>query len=262
MSAALVFDPLFRVPLALGLVLALLLPVLGVFLRMRDEWLAALGYTHVAAAGALVSAFIHWPVLLAASSAAALAALVKGAVRRPGNDLYAAMAIAGWALALLLAANGEHGEVLGETLLRGQLYFVTPDQLWMALGLGVAAVFALRWLSPRLLLQRFFPDHYRANRRPVWPHEAMFAALVIGSLVVATSAVGAMAAFALVFVPPWVAFWVCRSWRQALLVAPLCGAVAYAAAIVAALALDQPAGPALVVALVCLLPLRLLPRLR
>ncbi len=262
MNLELVFDPLFRVPLLLGLTLAMLLPVLGVFLRVRDEWLGALGYTHVAAAGALASGLLHWPVLACALGAAAIAALLKGAVRRPGNDLYAAMTIAGWALALLLAANSEHGEVLGETLLRGQLYFATAPQLWIALGIAAATLAALGWLSPRLLRQRFFPDHYRANRQPAWPHEAAFAGLVIGTLVVATGAVGAMAAFALVFVPPWIAFGVCRSWRQALIVAPLCGAVAYLVALAAALGLDQPAGPVIVVALIALLPLRLLPRLR
>lgn len=262
MNLELAFDPLFRVPLSLGLTLSLLLPVLGVFSRMRDEWLGALGYTHVAAAGALASGFLHWPVLVCALGAAGIAALVKGAVRRPGNDLYAAMTIAGWAIALLLAANSDHGEVLGETLLRGQLYFATAPQLWFALGMAAATLAALRWLSPRLLRQRFFPDHYRANREPAWPHEAVFSALLIGTLVVATSAVGAMAAFALIFVPPWIAFGVCRSWRQALVIAPLCGAVAYLVAIVAALAFDQPAGPAIVVALLALLPLRLLPRMR
>jgi zinc/manganese transport system permease protein len=262
MNLELAFDPLFRVPLLLGLTLAVLLPVLGVFLRVRDEWLGALGYTHVAAAGALASGLLHWPMLLCALGAAAAAALLKGAVRRPGNDFYAAMTIAGWAIALLLAANSDHGEVLGETLLRGQLYFATAPQLWIALGIGGATLGALGWLSPRLLRQRFFPDHYRANRQPAWPHEAAFAALLIGTLVVATGAVGAMAAFALVFVPPWIAFGVCRSWRQALLVAPLCGAVAYLLALAVALGLDQPAGPVIVVALIALLPLRLLPRIR
>ena len=46
---------LFLMPFLTGLGLALLLPVLGCFLRLRDEWLAALAYAHVAAAGALLA---------------------------------------------------------------------------------------------------------------------------------------------------------------------------------------------------------------
>lgn len=43
MSLSLVVDPLFRVPFANGLLLALLLPLLGAYVRLRNEWLAALG---------------------------------------------------------------------------------------------------------------------------------------------------------------------------------------------------------------------------
>lgn len=49
MSLGHVFDPLFRVPFANGLLLALVLPVLGSYVRLRNEWLAALGLTAVVA---------------------------------------------------------------------------------------------------------------------------------------------------------------------------------------------------------------------
>lgn len=260
MELALVFDPLFRVPLAVGLSLAVLLPLAGAYLRMRDEWLAALGYTHVAAAGALASGLLHWPLALCAFLAAAFAAVLKGLARRPGNDLYAAMTVAGWALGLLLAANSHHGEVLGQTLLRGQLYFADSSLLWATLGLAAVMLAVARWLSPRLLLQRFFPDHFSANRMPAWPHEVAFAMLVVALLVVATMALGAMAAFALVFVPPWIAFRLCGGWGRALACAAGLGAFAYLAAFIAAILLDQPLGPVLVAALLLLAPARLLGR--
>ena len=49
------WSDLFLLPFLTGLGLALVLPVLGCFLRLRDEWLAALAYAHVAAAGALLA---------------------------------------------------------------------------------------------------------------------------------------------------------------------------------------------------------------
>lgn len=257
MNLELVFDPLFRVPLLLGLVLAGLLPVLGAYLRMRDEWLAALGYTHIAAAGALASGIFGVPVFAAAFAAGALAAVAKGLVRRPGNDLYAAMTIGGWALALVVAANSHHGEVLGQTLLRGQLYFAEPAQLWFAIGLALVVLALLRWLSPRLLLQRFFPDHFSANLERAWPLEVLFALLVVLTLVAATAALGAMAAFALVFIPPWVAFRLCSGWRRAVAVAAVLGMAAHLAAFTAAIALDQPFGPVLALVLLAVAALRL-----
>ena len=46
---------IFLIPFLTGLGFAILLPVLGCYLRLRDEWLAALAYAHVAAAGALLA---------------------------------------------------------------------------------------------------------------------------------------------------------------------------------------------------------------
>ena len=108
-----VFDPLFRVPLANGLLLALVLPLLGAYVRLRNEWLAALGLAQVTAAGgvmailvgihplagalgalALMHYFTTWP---ATYQDAALLAVLSGAgalgmrlynrrVVRPGDD--------------------------------------------------------------------------------------------------------------------------------------------------------------------------------
>ncbi|KAB2921217.1 MAG: ABC transporter, partial [Dechloromonas sp.] len=49
------WSELFLVPFLTGLLLAVVLPLLGCYLRLRDEWLAALAYAHVTAAGALAA---------------------------------------------------------------------------------------------------------------------------------------------------------------------------------------------------------------
>ena len=41
------WDDIFLIPFLTGLCLALALPILGCFLRLRDEWLAALAYARV-----------------------------------------------------------------------------------------------------------------------------------------------------------------------------------------------------------------------
>ncbi len=257
MNLQLVVDPLFRVPLIAGLLLAVLLPLIGAYLRMRGEWLAALGYAHVAAAGAMASAVLVWPATLCALIAAAAAALAKGFAKRPGNDLYVAMVVGGWAAGLLIAANSHHGEVLGQTLLRGQFYFVATGHLIAIAAALLAFLAALRWLSPRLLVQRFFPDHFTANRQPVWTHETAFALLVVTALVFATLTLGSMAAFALMFVPPWIAFRLASGWWASLLWSVAIAVTGYLAAFVVAIALDQPFGAVLVAVLLAMVPLRL-----
>jgi zinc/manganese transport system permease protein len=53
LDLSIVLDPIFRLALLDGLLLALVLPLLGAALLLRDEWLAALGFANLAAAGAL-----------------------------------------------------------------------------------------------------------------------------------------------------------------------------------------------------------------
>ena len=76
------------------------------------------------------------------------------------------------------------------------------------------------------------------------------------TLALSATAIGVMAAFALVFVPPWVAFRFAHGWRRTIAWSVGLGVVAYLAAFVAAIRLDQPFGPVLVVALLLLAPVR------
>jgi zinc transport system permease protein len=58
-----------------------------------------------------------------------------------------------------------------------------------------------------------------------------------------------MAAFALVFIPAWVAFRVARSWRSTVTWSLLLGTTAYVGSFALAIIFDQPYGPVLVAAL-------------
>lgn len=243
---SLLFDPLFRVPLLTGLVAALLLPLLGCYLRLRNEWLAALGLAQVAATVHLAAAALGWPVAAAGALGALTAAGIKQGLRREGNDGYALMILGGWAGLYLLAANTAVGEALSHALADGQLYFATGEHL-LALGVGAAiALASLPWWSPRLLRGRLFPWHEGANRLPAWRWYLGFDILMALLLALATGTMGVMATFALAFLPPWLAFRLAPNWRGTLIIASLIGTGGYLVAFVTALSLDQPFGPALV----------------
>lgn len=240
--------PLFQTPFAVGLVQALLLPLIGCWLRLRDEWLAALALAHLAAAGALAGLVLGQPAL-AGALAAALTGSAARRVMDAGNSGYALLLLAGWSLALLLAANTPVGEALGQALVDGQLYFTAGPHLLASLGLLALGLALLPWLNRRLLRARLFPHHERANRLPAWRWHLGFDLLAAMALAVGTTSVGLMATFALVFLPPWVAFRLAGNWRGTLLLSALLGLVAYLLAFFAALRLDQPFGPTLVVIL-------------
>lgn len=243
---------LFLIPFLTGLAFAILLPVLGCYLRLRDEWLAALAYSHVAAAGALLALLAGVAPLLGGLVAATLAGAGRRlfARRLSGGAGDALLLLAGWSGAVLLAANAPMAERLGHALFDGQLYFAGSEQLWpVAIG-GVVALLILRVLSSRLLLARIYPDLFRLRGQPAWPTQIGFDLMAALCLALATMSLGVMGAFALVFIPPWLAFRRAANWRSGMLWALGLSVMVYVAAFALALWLDQPFGPVLALLLV------------
>jgi hypothetical protein len=96
MNLDLLVDPLFRVPFLTGLLLAGLLPLIGMYLRLRGEWLAALAFAQMASAGALLAMVLGWPMLAGGAMAALLASLAKGLAAAAGANAYALMMLLAW----------------------------------------------------------------------------------------------------------------------------------------------------------------------
>jgi zinc/manganese transport system permease protein len=261
-----IFDPIFLWPLLTGAIFAALLPVLGMYLRLRQEWLAALAFAQVAAAGSLGGAILGIPPQVGALACTCTAAAFKGWLAKTGNNGYALLMITGWAVAILMLANVPIAEHLGHALFDGQLYFTGVTHF--AFGAGFLAVLAavLPWLSRKLLLERMFPDFFRASGLSARKFHLIFDLLVAAGLALATASIGVFGAFGLVFVPSMIAYWIGPNWRGALWVAVGISLLAYAAAFALALALDQPFGPVLVLVLAGLAVLgyvaQLLPRAR
>ncbi|QRM18474.1 ABC transporter [Dechloromonas sp. TW-R-39-2] len=246
------WNELFLIPFLTGLVLAIVLPLLGCYLRLRDEWLAALAYSHVAAAGALLALVCGMAPMIGGVAAAGLAGAAKRlfARRLDGGASFALLLIGGWAVSVLLAANHPMAERLGHALFDGQLYFAATEQFWLAAGGGLLAVILLRKLSSHLLLAHVYPDFFRIRRLKAWPVQTGFDVLAALCLALATMSMGVMGAFALVFIPPWLAFRRAPRWAAGLRMAVLSGVLAYVAAFLLALGLDQPFGPVLAVLLI------------
>lgn len=245
-------SPVFLQPFLIGLCFAVLLPLFGCYLRLRDEWLAAFAYAHVAAAGALCAMALELPLVLGGAGMAVLAALVKrlAASRLAGGTAYALLLLVGWAGAVLLTSNLPMAERLGHALFDGQLYFADATQLVIAVLCLIVALPLLALLSRHLLLAQIYPAFFSAQKLPVWRVHLGFDLLAVAVLAVTTMSLGVMGAFALVFVPPWVVFARAASWQRGLLLAALLGMAGYVLAFLLALHFDQPFGPVLAVVLV------------
>lgn len=250
MSTLSFYDPLFRVPFFTGLLLAAALPLLGMYLRLREEWLAALAFAQVAAAGALAAAIQGLPVSLGSFGTAGAAAAAKSWLSRSGNNGYALLLVAAWGAAILMLANAPLADQVGNALFDGQLYFAGIEHLWGTVVFALVALFVLRWLSRKLLLERMFPDFFRASGQSARRYHASFDLLVAAGIALATASIGVMAAFSLVFAPSVIAWQWAQSWKTALGISLVFGVATYVVAFELALRLDQPFGPVLVLCLV------------
>lgn len=249
MNIAQLFDPMFRLPLLTGLIFAALLPMLGMYLRLREEWLAALAFAQVAAAGSLAGAILGLPPQAGALACACTAAAFKGWIAKTGNNGYALLMIAGWAAAILMLANVPIAEHLGHALFDGQLYFTGIAHLVFGGVFLTAMAVILPWLSGKLLLERMFPDFFRASGLSAWRFHLIFDLLVAAGLALATASIGVMGAFGLVFVPSMIAYRIGPSWKGALLVAIVISLLSYIVSFILAFKIDQPFGPVLVIVL-------------
>lgn len=243
---------IFLTPFLTGLGLAIVLPLLGCYLRLRDEWLAALAYSHIAAAGALLALVGGLTPMLGGLFAAGLAGTGKRLFSRrlAGGASYPVLLLGGWAMAILLAANHPLAERLGHALFDGQLYFADGWQLVAILAGGSLALGLLRAMSGHLLLATVYPDFFRIRGIRSWPTQTGFDLLAALVLALATMSMGVMGAFALIFIPPWLAFRRARGWRAGLWLSLLIGLIAYVTAFLLALGLDQPFGPVLALLLI------------
>lgn len=243
---------LFLIPFLTGLAFAILLPILGCYLRLRDEWLAALAYSHVAAVGSLLALVVGLAPIVGGLAAAGLAGVGRRLFSRrlSGGAGDVLLLLGGWAGAILIAANEPTAERLGHALFDGQLYFAGVEQLATVAAGGLLALLILRALSAKLLLARIYPDLFRLRGLPAWPTQLGFDLLAALCLALATMSLGVMGAFALVFIPPWLAFRRAANWRAGVRLALVIACVSYVAAFALALGLDQPFGPVLAILLV------------
>ena len=245
---------LFLYPLLTGLLLSILLPLLGCYLRLRGEWLAALAYAHIAAAGALGALVLGALPILGGLCAAVVAGMSKslGPARTQQTASFPLLLLAGWSLSILLAANHPLAERMGHALFDGQLYFADGFLLAGVAGGCLGALLLLQHFSAHLRLQQLFPDFFRIRNLPAWPTRMGFDILTALCLALATLSMGVMGAFTLVFIPPWLAFQYATSWRSGLWLALGLGVSGYLLAFFLALYLDQPFGPVLALLLLLL----------
>jgi zinc transport system permease protein len=238
-----------RLPFITGLALSLLLPLLGCYLRLRNEWLAALGLAQASAASGLIGFTLGMPLLLASGVGALAMAALKFRLKGD-NSHYALMMLLGWSVTLLVAANAPVGESLGHVLTDGQLYFTGRAHLFTSVTVLLAGAGLLLMWSKGLLRDCFFPyaRQVSGDAQGLGRYRLLgFDCLIALAMALAMTSMGLMAAFAMVFIPAWLVFPLAPSWRMTLVLACGFNVLVYLLSFVLALVFDQPFGPLMVV---------------
>ncbi|MCL2591199.1 MAG: metal ABC transporter permease [Betaproteobacteria bacterium] len=242
---------LFWRPALTGALLAVLLPLLGLTLRLRHEYWAALAYGQLGAAGALGALALGVPPLLGGLTVSLAAAGAKHPLEKRllTTGLFPLLFVLGWSVCQLLTANLPSVERPGAALFEGQLYFSGVEMLFgTVLALIIGGVFL--WCKGNdLLLAYLYPAHFQAQGHPAWVVRTGFDLLVAAVLALAVMSLGVMGAFALIFIPPWLACAFSPRWRVALVAASILSFLAYTLAFALALIHDQPFGSMLALVL-------------
>lgn len=237
MSALTIDIDLLLPAFAAGLVVLATHVPLGMRVLARGIVFIDLAIAQIAALGVILAGTLGWEGELAVQLAAVGAAVAGGLfltwTDRRWPDLQEALIGVGFVLAasvalLLLAGNPHGGERLRD-LLVGQILWVQPGQLWLALA-GAAAILAVWWrFGDRLGRAGFY---------------VLFALAVTQSV----QLVGVYLVFASLIVPA-LAVRQIGGWRAAAIGWGL-GALGYAGGLLVSARADLPSGAAIVVALV------------
>lgn len=251
MGAIDLFGPAFIT----GLAFAIYLPLLGCYLRLRDETLAALAFAQISAAGALGAMALHIPLTAGGLGAATALAGIKQSMpqrlrtRTQRSTFYALLLILGWAVSTLLSSNLPLADRLGHALFDGQLLLNGGQDLVLTLITCTLGMGLLFMLSRQLLLAQIFPDIWRLNSQR-WRHlHLLFDVLTALTVALATMRLGVMTVFALVVITPWISFYAAASWRSARGFATTLAIAAYCIGFGLSLWGDQPFGPMVVLGL-------------
>lgn len=239
-----------------GIAVAVVCPLIGVFLVLRRLSLLADGLGHVTFAGLAAGFLFGLSPLIAALIAALVGAVgierIRTRGRVAGDAAIAMFYTAGLAIGVVLVsrAGGFNGNVLG--YLFGAIAAVATGDLLAIVGL-VALVVALIFVySKELLYLTFDEPAARAAGLPAALVNTLLAALAAVTTVAAMRIVGLLLVSSLMVLPALTAIRLAGSFRQTLLFAVLAAQIAVLAGLVASFYLDTAPGGTIVLAALAL----------
>jgi len=249
---------------AAGAVMAVVCPLIGVFLVPRRLSLIADTLAHVALAGVALGLLVGASPVLGALVVTVAGALgmerlrSRGALQ--GDAALAVFLSGGFALAVVLIslARGFNADLFA--ILFGSILTVSPSDVWLILALGAVVVTTILLSYRQLFAITLHEDLARTSGVPVTALNLMLTVLTALTTVVAMRMVGVLLVSAMIVIPTLTGFALGRSFRRATAVAIVMALASVGIGLTAAYYLSLAAGGAVVLTALLLFALASLAR--
>ena len=235
---------------AAGLVMAVVCPLIGVFLVPRRLSLIADTLAHVALAGVAIGLLIGASPILGALIVTVVGALgmerlrSRGALQ--GDAALAVFLSGGFALAVVLIslARGFNADLFA--ILFGSILTVSPSDVWLISALGAVVVATILASYRQLFVITLHEDLARTSGVPVTALNLMLTLLTALTTVVAMRMVGVLLVSAMIVIPTLTGLSLGRSFRRATAVAIVMALASVGIGLTGAYYLSLAAGGAVV----------------
>jgi zinc transport system permease protein len=241
-----------QLALVAGLVVAVCAPLIGAFLVEKQLSLLGDGLGHLAFAGVAVGLLLAvsplWAALVVTVAGALALELLRVRGKASGDLVLALFFYGGIAAGAVIAsratAEGQSVNVL--PYLFGSILTVTPDDVWLVVGLGVVIVATIAVTGRALFAIVLDEESARVSGLPVNLLNGLLVVLAAVTIVAATQVVGTLLVAALMVLPVASGRLLAHSFKTTVLVAVLVGAFSVVAGLVAARLWALAAGGAIV----------------
>ena len=230
--------------------MAVVCPLIGVFLVPRRLSLIADTLAHVALAGVAVGLLVGASPILSALVVTVVGALGMERLRShgalQGDAALAVFLSGGFALAVVLIslARGFNADLFA--ILFGSILTVSPADVWLISALGALVVLTILLSYRRLFVITLHEDLARTSGVPVTALNLMLTLLTALTTVVAMRMVGVLLVSAMIVIPTLTGFSLGRSFRRATAVAIAVALAAVGIGLTGAYYLSLAAGGAVV----------------
>ena len=249
---------------AAGAVMAVVCPLIGVFLVPRRLSLIADTLAYVALAGVALGLLVGASPVLGALVVTVAGALgmerlrSRGALQ--GDAALAVFLSGGFALAVVLIslARGFNADLFA--ILFGSILTISPADVWLILALGAVVVTTILLSYRRLFAITLNEDLARTSGVPVTALNLLLTVLTALTTVVAMRMVGVLLVSAMIVIPTLTGFALGRSFRRATAVAIVMALASVGIGLTAAYYLSLAAGGAVVLTALLLFALASLAR--